>query len=213
MSDPREIPSSTMPHTPMTQQGSIEPTSLRQLFVAFSLLALQGFGGVMAIAQRELVERRRWVSREEFLEYWAVAQVLPGPNVANLAVMLGDRYMGARGALVSVAGLFAIPLVIVLGLAFVYSSLNHLAPVQGALRGMGLVVSTLIAATALKLMPALKTHPGGRLFCVLSGLATLWLTLWLQWSLLWVLLSVGTASCLWTYRQIGRQPGAERKPS
>ncbi len=175
------------------------PKTLWALFWAFSMLALQGFGGVMAITQRELVERRCWLNREGFLEDWAVAQILPGPNVANLAVMLGDRYLGIRGALVSLAGLFAIPFVIVIALAVVFGQLNHLPEVQGAIRGMGLVVSALIVTTALKLAPALRTHPGGVAFCALMALATLVSIVWFKVALGWVLLGVGGLSCAWTF--------------
>jgi len=68
------------------------PESLAQLFWAFTWLALQGFGGVLAVVQRVLVERKRWLTLEQFMEDWAVAQVLPGPNVINMAMMIGDRY-------------------------------------------------------------------------------------------------------------------------
>lgn len=47
-------------------------------------LALQGFGGVLAVVQHELVDRKRWLTKEEFIEEWAVAQIMPGPNVVNL---------------------------------------------------------------------------------------------------------------------------------
>ena len=57
------------------------PSSKKELFIAFTLLALQGFGGVIAVAQRVLVEQRRWLTRAQFVEVLAVAQVLPGPNV------------------------------------------------------------------------------------------------------------------------------------
>lgn len=185
------------------------PNTLWALFWAFSMLALQGFGGVMAITQRELVERKRWLSREGFLEDWAVAQILPGPNVANLAVMLGDRYFGARGALVSVVGLFALPVVLVVALAIGFTSVSHMPQIQGAMRGMGVVVAALILTTAFKLIPLLHTHPGGRLFCVVAGASTAVCVVWLKWPLLWVLLLVGGASCLWTYWKL---PGAARLP-
>ncbi len=189
------------------------PTSLLNLFWSFSLLALQGFGGVMAITQRELVERKRWLSREGFLEDWAVAQILPGPNVVNLAVMLGDRYMGTKGALVSVAGLFVFPFLIVVALAIGFASVSHLPQVQGAMRGMGLVVAALIATTALKLIPALRTHPGGQIFCVLAGVATFVCIVVFQWALIWVLLLVGGLSCLWTYHRLQpMKPAQEPAP-
>ena len=76
-----------------------QPRSLSDLFFSFTVLALQGFGGVLAVVQRELVEKKRWLTREEFVEDWAVAQIMPGPNVVNLSLMIGDRYFGLRGAL------------------------------------------------------------------------------------------------------------------
>lgn len=186
------------------------PGSLSDLFWGFSMLSLQGFGGVMAVTQRELVERRRWFSREDFLEDWAVAQVLPGPNVANLGVLIGDRYQGTRGAWVALLGLFLFPLVIIALLAIAFTSFQHLPVIQGALKGMGLVVVALILTTALKLIPALRTHVGGRAFCVISAVSTFVAIALLRFPLLWVLLIIGTLSCLWTYHRIITPPAAEK---
>ena len=93
------------------------PRSKTDLFVSFTILALQGFGGVLAVVQRELVEKKRWMTREQFVEDWAVAQIMPGPNVINLALMIGGRYFGLAGALAGVAGMLAAPMVVVLLLA------------------------------------------------------------------------------------------------
>lgn len=65
--------------------------------------------------------RKRWLTREEFIEEWAVAQVMPGPNVVNLSIMIGDRCFGPRGALAAVAGILALPLVLVLLAALAYA--------------------------------------------------------------------------------------------
>lgn len=81
------------------------PNSLGDLFITLTVLALQGFGGVLAVVQHELVVRKRWLTQEEFIEEWAVAQVLPGPNVVNLCLILGSRYFGWRGAAVALAGM------------------------------------------------------------------------------------------------------------
>ena len=67
------------------------PSGPADLFWSFTVLALQGFGGVLTVVQRELVEKKQWLSLQEFSEDWAVAQVLPGPNVVNLSLMLGSR--------------------------------------------------------------------------------------------------------------------------
>src|SRR5688572_33496948 len=95
------------------EEARPRPRSLTDLFVSFTLLALQGFGGVLAVVQRELVEKKRWMTREEFIEEWAVAQIMPGPNVINLGIMLGARYFGLPGALAALAGMLTFPLLVV----------------------------------------------------------------------------------------------------
>ena len=180
------------------------PESLSALFWSFTGLALQGFGGVLAIVQRELVERRRWLTAEQFVEDWAVAQVLPGPNVVNLSLMLGDRFFGLRGALVAMAGILTFPLLGVLLLATLYASVQTLPVAQGALRGMGAVAGGLITATGLKLLPALKKNVLGTLVSTCSIAITIVAIAWLRLPLAWVLLGLGGLTCAWAYRQLGR---------
>lgn len=178
------------------------PQSLADLYFSFTLLALQGFGGVLAVVQRELVERKRWLTREEFVEEWAVAQIMPGPNVVNLSLMIGSRYFGLRGALAALAGMLSLPLLIVLLLAVLYAQVAQHPGVAGALRGMSAVAAGLIVATGLKLMPALKTHPlGWRNALLLAVLCFIAVAL-LRLPLLWVLPVLGGAACLWTYRKL-----------
>jgi chromate transporter len=100
---------------------------LSDLFWSFTRLALQGFGGVLAVVQREMVEKKRWMTREQFVEDWAVAQVMPGPNVVNLSLMIGGRHFGLPGALAALAGMLAAPLVVVLLLAALYGQFANTA--------------------------------------------------------------------------------------
>ena len=124
----------------------------------FNRLALQGFGGVLPIAQRELVDRERWLTREQFLELLAVAQVLPGPNVVNLSLMFGDRAFGWRGGLAALGGMILAPLGVVLVLTVAYTRYAQYPTVAGALRGMGAVAAGLIFSTGVKLLPALRKN-------------------------------------------------------
>jgi chromate transporter len=179
-----------------------QPRSTGDLFVSFTWLALQGFGGVLAIVQREMVEKKRWLTADEFLEDWAVAQVLPGPNVINLALMIGDRYFGLRGALAAVSGMLAVPLVVILALAVLYAHYAGNPQVAGALRGMGAVAGGLIAATGIKLIPALRRHPLGFSVC-LGFVALVFAAIaFARIPLGWVLLAVGGVACVWTWRKI-----------
>ena len=178
------------------------PQSLSDLFVSFTLLALQGFGGVLAVVQRELVEKKRWLTPEEFVEEWAVAQIMPGPNVVNLSLMIGHRYFGLRGALAALAGMLTVPLVVVLMLALVYAQFAGHPGVAGALRGMGAVAAGLIAATGLRLMGALKLHPLGLPMCIALALACFTGIALLRLPLAYVLLGLGLTACTLTYRKL-----------
>lgn len=195
-----------MSSTPAALEAAPErprPQSLTDLFVSFTVLALQGFGGVLAVVQRELVEKKRWMTREEFVEEWAVAQIMPGPNVVNLSLMVGGRYFGLKGAVVALAGMLAVPLLVVLALALVYAQFAGNAQVAGALRGMGAVAAGLIAATGIKLASALNKHPLGMPACIALGIATFIGIAMLRWPLAWVLIGLGGLACVLTWRRLG----------
>jgi chromate transporter len=180
----------------------MRPTSKSDLFWSFSWLALQGFGGVLAVVQRELVEKKQWLTGEEFVEEWAVAQILPGPNVVNLSLMIGDRYYGLSGALLAMAGMLFLPLLIVLAMVVLYNGVSDIPEVQGALRGMGAVTAGLITATGIKLLPALQRNPLGRPLCWLAVALTFIAIALLRIPLVWVLLSLGGLTCFGTYRAL-----------
>ncbi|MDQ6628725.1 MAG: chromate transporter [Pseudomonadota bacterium] len=164
-------------------------------------MALQGFGGVLAVAQRELVERLRWLSLDEFVELLAVSQVLPGPNIVNMALLIGDRFLGLRGAFAALAGMLIVPLVIVIAMAALYAEFARLPLVAGALRGMGAVAAGLLLATALKLAATLRGHPigvvGGTIITTLTFVAIAIL----RWPLIGVLAGLGSLAIAWTWRR------------
>jgi chromate transporter len=178
------------------------PSSERELFVAFTLLALQGFGGVLAVAQRVLCEQKRWLTKEQFVEILAFGQVLPGPNVCNVALMVGDRFFGWRGAFAALAGMMTVPLVIVLAITVAYSHYASNPVVAGALKGMGAVAAGLIVGTALKLMSALRVSPMGIPACVVLLASAFMAVAILRWPLVWVLLGLGTVACLLAWRRL-----------
>lgn len=197
---------------PMSEQAPLNrPRSKTDLFISFTLLALQGFGGVLAVVQRVLVEEKRWMTREQFIEDWAVAQIMPGPNVVNLALMIGGRYFGLAGALAGVAGMLAAPMVVALVLAAAFGGVSDAAWAQGALRGMGAVSAGLIAAVGLKLIGALKGNPMGLPVCIALALLSFLGVGVLRWPLAWVLLGTGALGCTWAYVQLGRQITASGK--
>ena len=196
-------PASTL--DPAIDAAPNQPRSKTDLFMSFTWLALQGFGGVLAVVQRELVEKKRWMTRDQFVEDWAVAQIMPGPNVVNLSMMIGGRYFGLPGALAALAGMLAAPLVIVLLLAALYGSVADSATAQAALRGMGAVAAGLITATGIKLIAALGKNAMGIGVCIGLAALTFVAIALLRWPLAWVLPGLGGVACLWAYRVLGRR--------
>ncbi|EHN64717.1 MULTISPECIES: chromate transporter [Comamonas] len=178
------------------------PRHLRELFWSLTFLALQGFGGVLAVVQRELVEKRQWLSNEEFMEDWAVAQIMPGPNVVNLSIMLGERYFGWRGAIVGLCGMLTFPMLVVISLTLVYTQFATNPAVAGALRGMGAVAAGLVAGMGLKLAGTLRKHPLGKWYCAGLAIAAFVLVAVLRLPLFWALLLVGATGCVLTYRRL-----------
>ena len=170
------------------------PASPATVFWAVNRLALQGFGGVLPVAQRELVDRLHWLTPQQFLELLALSQVLPGPNLVNLGLILGDRYFGWRGALAAAAGLLLAPTAIVLLLAVVAAQMHGIAAVAGALRGMGVVAAGLVLSMAARLAPGLRHHVLG--LPVAAALVVLTATTigMLRWPLAAVVLGLGVVS-------------------
>lgn len=184
------------------ETSPIAPQSPADLFFSFNRLALQGFGGVLAVAQVELVERKRWLSREQFLELLSISQVLPGPNIVNLALTFGDRHFGWRGAFAALGGLILVPLAIVMALTLVYARFSDWPAVAGALRGMGAVAAGLVAATALKLVTSLRRNLMGPVLCaVIAAIAFVLMVVW-RVPLVWVILGLGSIACLWAWRKL-----------
>jgi chromate transporter len=196
------------PIIPLPNAPAAGPRSLAELFLAFNRLALQGFGGVLPIAQRELVERRGWLNKAEFVELLSVAQVLPGPNVVNLALMYGDRCFGWRGALAACAGMLLLPLGIVIAAALLYQQLASHPMVAGALRGMGAVAAALVLATGVKLAGALGRNPLGLKVGLAYALATAGMVGGLRWPMVAVIAGLGglcMAHVAWVLHRLDRR--------
>lgn len=106
----------------MTEAPLNKPKSPSDLFFSFAALSIKAFGGIIVFAEEMVVEKKRWLSRSEFLEEWAVAQTMPGAPVMNLSILIGSRHFGISGALAGLSGILLLPLILILVLvaAFAY---------------------------------------------------------------------------------------------
>jgi len=142
--------------------------ALSELFLRFTQVSLSGFGGVMPFARRMLVEERRWLSAEEFTDVLSLCQLLPGPNIVNVAVCVGARYHGVRGAVAAFAGLMTAPFFIMLALGVLYTEYGDLPAVSALFRGISAGAAGLVVAMGLKMATSRRLRSAMALFAVMT---------------------------------------------
>ena len=174
----------------------VDAPTKRGLFLGFLMIGLQGFGGVLPFAHRMLVEQRRWLSEREFTEVLSLSQFLPGPNIVNVSIIVGNRFRGPLGSIAATLGLMLMPFVIVLVLAALYARFADLEAVRGATNGVSAAATGLIIATGLRMARALKGIPWQIVMCALTFIAIALLRLPLLWVLA-VLAPISIATAWW----------------
>jgi chromate transporter len=137
------------------EDQTVVPTR-RELFLSFARIGVCGFGGVGPWARRMIVEDRRWLTEREYAELLGICQVLPGPNVGNVSIMVGDRFYGLIGSIMAVTGLMSGPTLIILALGLLYSWLGAVPSIDGAIGGVAAAAAGLFLGTALKMVERLK---------------------------------------------------------
>ena len=135
------------------------PRSIAELFLGFLSIGARAFGGVRPWAHRVLVEERRWLAPADFSEMLALCQFLPGPNVANLSIVLGRRWFGLPGAIAGFLGLMALPFVWVLALAMLYADWATNPAVRAVVSGIGVAAAGLFIGTGIKLARPIARKP------------------------------------------------------
>jgi chromate transporter len=114
---------------------SVVPNPL-ELFIAFALISVYGFGGVLYWSRRMMVDERKWMTAEEFNEAYALCNFLPGPNIVNFSVVFGRQVRGTVGALVALLGLLGPPFLVVTLLSLIYARYGDVAALQRVLGGV-----------------------------------------------------------------------------
>jgi chromate transporter len=140
-----------MSHLDPPLTGQSERPTLGELFKAFLIVSVSGFGGALPWARRMIVEQRRWMTTEEFNEAFALAQFLPGPNLVNFSVVFGLRFCGPLGALVAFLSLMGPPLVIVTILAMLYAQYGDIEILGRLLKGITAAAAGLLVAVTAKM--------------------------------------------------------------
>jgi chromate transporter len=122
-----------------------------ELFLAFFHITLMGFGGALMWTRRMFVERKGWMTAEEFNDLYALCQFLPGPNIVNLAAVFGSRMRGPSGAVAAWSGFLALPFVVMLAAGLLYQRYGDVELVRRVLSGIAPAAAGLLIATAVKM--------------------------------------------------------------
>lgn len=157
------------------------PSSPGEIFRAFSLMAMLGFGGVMPWAHNVLVDRRRWLTAAEFVDLLALSQIMPGPNICNLAIMYGDREFGPRGALAALVGVLMVPFVIVVGICALYWHHAADARIDNAMHAMAAVAAGMVLSMAWKIARTLPRRLLPIATCAIAFVAIAFLRVPMVW--------------------------------
>jgi len=159
--------------------------TLFQLLVAFATIAVCGFGGVLYWSRRMMVDKRKWMTAEEFNEAYALCNFLPGPNIVNFAVVFGRQIGGTAGAFLALFGLLGPPFAIVTVFGVLYAHYGDIDALQRMFTGVAAAAAGLTISTSLKMMqPLVRERLGVPHLVALATFAGVGV---LRWPIYWVL--------------------------
>lgn len=181
-----------------------EGVSLGAIFGLFFQIGLMSFGGgLSAWIYREVVERRRWLAAQDLLSGLALGQVLPGINVANLSIYVGQRLRGVIGSATALVGLLSAPFFLIIGLATIYARIATIPWLHALLCGMAAAAMGLVLSVAIK-----SVRQTMRGLAPLSVLAAVVLTVGvLRWPMVPVVLCAAPVSVWLAWRREGSRAG------
>jgi chromate transporter len=199
---PNEVTSAAEPSPAHQPRVSL----LRLFFVCFQIGLFSFGGGLSGWIYQEVVVRWRWMSEDEFLSGLALCQVMPGINVTNLAVYIGQRLRGVLGSCVALVGLLVGPFFVVIGLVLVYERVAGNALVHAAMDGVAAAAIGLLLFVGFKgAQRAVQRPAAGVIMAVIIVTVGL-----LQWPLVPVALVMAPISVAlaWSSAKSGGKSGA-----
>jgi chromate transporter len=168
------------------------------LFAGFFQIGVFGFGGVLAVARRVIVDQRKWMSQVQFNDLFSLCQFLPGANTVNLAFAFGARHRGISGAAAAVSGLMGAPVGIVLLLGAVYERYGGLPVARHALAGLAASAAGLVLGTALRISAPIFANQTN----ILLAATVFGLVMFLHLSLLLTMVIILPVSLFFAWRTV-----------
>jgi len=177
-------------------QPTTTVVTARDLFFGFLKVGIQGFGGVLPWARRMIVEERHWLSEVEFTDLLSLCQLLPGPNICNVSIALGNRFAGPLGAIAAITGLLVAPFCIVISLGMLYAAYGNSEALGGVFRNLGAAAAGLVVATAWKVAKPYIKRPEAIVIAIAAFAAVVLFDL----PLIYVVLVLAPLSVAWAWK-------------
>lgn len=165
--------------------------NLFNLYFSFAKIGTFTIGGglaMMPMMQSELIEKRKWITDEELIDYYAVGQSTPGIVAVNVATFVGYKQMGIIGGVFATLGMVTPSLVIIMILASLINSINDFPIIQKALKGINVVVAALLTSTIINFMKKTIKKFTNAIFMMISFLLVFVFKLPSFWIILFALL-------------------------
>ena len=180
-----------------------------ELYLAFVKIGTFTFGGglaMMPIMQRELIEKRGWLTEEELIDYFAIGQSTPGIIAVNVATFVGYKRLGWFGGIIGTLGVVTPSWVIIMILAGAISSVDKYPLAQKALRGINVAVAALLTSVIVKFSKKTIKNIWNAFFMLLAFVLIYFLKVQSVWI---IIASLITGSLLTLYRQKKVRASAE----
>lgn len=165
--------------------------NLFNLYFSFAKIGTFTIGGglaMMPMMQSELIEKRKWITDEELIDYYAVGQSTPGIVAVNVATFVGYKQMGIIGGIFATLGMVTPSLVIIMILAGIINSINDFPIIQKALKGINVAVAALLTSTIINFMKKTIKKFTNAIFMMISFLLVFVFKLPSFWIILFALL-------------------------
>ena len=183
-------------------------TSLSALFRSFFKIGLFTFGGgyaMIPLIEAEIINRRGWLARDEFMELLTLAQSSPGPIAINTSVFIGYKTRGVAGAAAAVCGAVLPSFICILVIAIFFAQVRHNVVVDAAFKGMRPAVVALIIGPVISLARGMHWI----MFIVIAAAAlAIW---WLDWSPIYVLVTAAAIGIAWELAVAGKDRPERKK--
>jgi chromate transporter len=135
------------------------------LFVVFMKMGAVTFGGgyaMMPVLEREIINKRHWVTTDEVMEYYTIAQITPGIIAVNVSTFVGNKRAGIPGGIAATLGFIFLPVCMVIAIGLCLTNFAHLPVVRHAFAGIRLAVGALILQTVVKMAKGALKGKAGR---------------------------------------------------